>query len=1208
MQDIPKRASKYEGFESYNPSRWLFAIGILLSCFPMLPLIFNSDSALLQGDFVSKMVPSKLVWLNSMIESGRPPFWNQYIFAGTPYWSDIGGGVLYPFNLILLFFSKESIFNGIAWYVLLHFPFTFLGMWLCLRDLNISPTNRAGFSLAYCLSGIVFSSISYRTQIPGFMMMPFMVYFTRTWLRKDHSPWSWHALGLAIVLALGVYGSAVEFTTMAAFLISIAVLFRGSKLQIIQLCFLGLLALLYCAPQLLPGAELLLNSKRADGINDATLYSGYAFHPVRWAELFYPFPFGTVFPNFQYWGPAASTGVQPLYLSVYLGSTVVLGFMGYILRFRSKPFVKYLFLFALLLMSMSYYLPVNLFAIVREFVPIMKPIRYSEKVLVPITFCLVLFSAIGWQSIFIRDSNQKKKTLLLCVLFTLLIALAARVFIEVDGRRIDFVLLLQSSLLVIAQLLLFLFLLPRIPVLWRWRGVFLLLIVAMDLGVHARNLIWPQPLNSLSQPLAKVIQNDIQGEGAQSIQGGGAYRYTSIFLKKVNTKDIQRTSIAENTVLYTVEQQVSRISPSIGVFFNLHDISGAGAMTMGPRLNFFHKLAEFDPNLAVDFLSVRYIGNDIEASTRYRAAVNQDALPYLFVPKRVRYVSSREEVLEQVQAEPELIQTTAWIEAEGHQGGKNGRLIIESFTRVDDGEIRIRVRSNGISEPTYLQVQESFTRHWQAYVNGIPNRVLLANGWAMAIRVKEDCSKGCEILLRYENPLISYGFLFLLLGLVLTFLLYFAFRNKGLQSIHSIREKSIYLGYLKDQIRRDGSIYKVCIFENMLKASPLVSNVYKISSMHPVSRAIVCSIYYLYRYLAIQPNFLKKSVVVAPVFKNEKRILAEELDSTIRNEWASYHKHKKFIPINILLIWPLLKGLFGLPFAYRQSLVLSRHVELFRGMRAAEFYAYFRAIAPAIKRAKMIIVTTDGNPNGMALFALGECYRTTTIFLSHGEPIPPMAKLRAKMAYLLGQHSADVYREHGTRFEELLFQGHKDFEMTYTPLSEAITTVGLFIGKLDQVERLRETIHLINSIFDPQRILLRQHPNFPLNGGTVSQLQSGNLEISEEASIFKDIHRCDLMVIGDSTSHLQVLLCGKPSLYYFDGDQRFYDRYNYLRDGLVMEISESVSMNSINEFYGKSKAAFSAKVGYRLALSQTQADARAALLRWLQHAIHGRNS
>lgn len=423
-------------------------------------------------------------------------------------------------------------------------------------------------------------------------------------------------------------------------------------------------------------------------------------------------------------------------------------------------------------------------------------------------------------------------------------------------------------------------------------------------------------------------------------------------------------------------------------------------------------------------------------------------------------------------------------------------------------------------------------------------------------------------------------------------------------SNRSSRTKTLqecYAAAIRAQVYRDSDPFKRDLFADLLQRSRVIRYGYNLCSSNNLFASITCVLFFVYRLLAIRPR-KRALIIAAPVFGNEKRILATEISPATLAKMYLAEKHKQYIIPNLLRIFPLLYILGNLFFVFRQSAILLRRSPLFVAMRAAELTAYFIYLKRAVSQAKLVIVTTDNNPNGNALFFLAEALDKRSLFISHGEPNPPLHRFHVDMAVLFGEVSKERYRKCGAQIEEVLFHGHKELQREMRPVAlSEIDCVGIFLSKFNSRENLVKLISQINRNFQPGRILLREHPNFRLQRGLRAELIRLGAKTSHRLDIYSDIERCDLIVAGNTTSHLEVLLSGCPSLYYYDGVKEYRDRYGYVASGLILEMDDSVTPTCINEFY--TGAANKTQISKHLSISQTRAESRTAIQRWIEEQV-----
>ena len=115
--------------------RW-FGAGALAVSLPYLPLLFQSDQALLFRDLSAVQIPMRALWVRAVSELGRIPHWDPFHWAGAPYLSDPTQSPLYPLNALLLPFGAQGVARAIPFFVLLHHLALYVGAYLLLQRLR----------------------------------------------------------------------------------------------------------------------------------------------------------------------------------------------------------------------------------------------------------------------------------------------------------------------------------------------------------------------------------------------------------------------------------------------------------------------------------------------------------------------------------------------------------------------------------------------------------------------------------------------------------------------------------------------------------------------------------------------------------------------------------------------------------------------------------------------------------------------------------------------------------------------------------------------------------------------------------------------------------------------------------------------------------------------------------------------------------------
>ena len=134
-----------------------------------------------------------------MLRHGELPFWNQYIFSGTPLLAGFNAGAFYP--LVGLFVILPDRVAWIATEVIL-FSLIAVGMYLFLRALALSTAACVLAAATFSFSGVVLSQVNHVDMTEGFVSIPFMLLAVLHIVRDGR--WRWSVL-------LGVGFALVDF-------------------------------------------------------------------------------------------------------------------------------------------------------------------------------------------------------------------------------------------------------------------------------------------------------------------------------------------------------------------------------------------------------------------------------------------------------------------------------------------------------------------------------------------------------------------------------------------------------------------------------------------------------------------------------------------------------------------------------------------------------------------------------------------------------------------------------------------------------------------------------------------------------------------------------------------------------------------------------------------------------------------------------------
>jgi hypothetical protein len=298
-----------------------------------------------------------------MYSHGELPFWDPYLFSGTPLLAGFNAGAFYP--LVGLFVILPDRVAWIATEVVL-FSLIAVGMYVFLRALRLSTTACVVASATFSFSGVVLSQVSHVDMTEGFASIPFMLLAVLHIVRDGR--WRWSVV-LGIAFALVIFGGAPEAMLDEAFLVIAyaalcAGLDRGAWWRVLTRGGASAaLALALSAVQWLPGIAAISNSQRA------SLGSGFAgsgsFPPANTLLSLVPYLFGgygklgeaTFFSHYNLPEVGIYVGILPLIALLSLWhprwpsrlpgrerrTWYIIGFIGLLLAFGANTPLEHVF-------------------------------------------------------------------------------------------------------------------------------------------------------------------------------------------------------------------------------------------------------------------------------------------------------------------------------------------------------------------------------------------------------------------------------------------------------------------------------------------------------------------------------------------------------------------------------------------------------------------------------------------------------------------------------------------------------------------------------------------------------------------------------------------------------------------------------------------------------------------------------------------------
>lgn len=319
---------------------------IFLLPFILLAPVFVAGKALFWGTPGLQFIPWQATAWETLL-NGELPLWNPWLGMGAPLAANYQSALFYlPNWLGLLAYALGGV-GALAWLqaplAALHLAWAAWGMGRLAQRLHLDPLPQAIAGIAFALGGYLVARLHFLSITFTVAWLPWVLLGVYTLTQKPHHRRSW--LGLAFSLGMMLLAGHAQ---LAWYSILLAGLWAGwlswhsqpsqatwrSKLvelgsAWLRLAGAGLFAAALSAVQLLPTAEYLLQSQRAQAVAFETGLD-YSFWPWHFLTLLAPGLFGSPVQG-NYWGFANYWED-----AIYIGLLPVLLALGVLLRRSSK--------------------------------------------------------------------------------------------------------------------------------------------------------------------------------------------------------------------------------------------------------------------------------------------------------------------------------------------------------------------------------------------------------------------------------------------------------------------------------------------------------------------------------------------------------------------------------------------------------------------------------------------------------------------------------------------------------------------------------------------------------------------------------------------------------------------------------------------------------------------------------------------------------
>lgn len=286
------------------------------------------------------------------------------------------------------------------------------------------------------------------------------------------------------------------------------------------------------------------------------------------------------------------------------------------------------------------------------------------------------------------------------------------------------------------------------------------------------------------------------------------------------------------------------------------------------------------------------------------------------------------------------------------------------------------------------------------------------------------------------------------------------------------------------------------------------------------------------------------------------------LQPVMRNLQNAFLYKKEILPYGLTALYSLRYVLVIISLYKKNNGYIKKSI-------ASDFSSYCLACA-YITIGKLILykvepkVSIFANDHGYpyrALFRIAQNNGIKTVYMQHASVSENFPPLEYDYAFLDGMESFEKYLKDKTCKAKVFLSGPSRFDLKRqvnkdVQYSNDIKKVGIAINEFDNKDKVIELIYQLRSIGNFE-YSIRPHPRQnQYTWQKISKKLGCKFSFANKEDPLTFISTKDIFIAGESSFHLDVAIMGKYSFYYNFTNSATFDNYGYLKNKLVMDITE----------------------------------------------------
>ncbi len=240
-----------------------------------------------------------------------------------------------------------------------------------------------------------------------------------------------------------------------------------------------------------------------------------------------------------------------------------------------------------------------------------------------------------------------------------------------------------------------------------------------------------------------------------------------------------------------------------------------------------------------------------------------------------------------------------------------------------------------------------------------------------------------------------------------------------------------------------------------------------------------------------------------------------------------------------------------------------------------------------------IVFANDHSPLPRAMLMAAKSLQVPTVYVQHASVTPFFPPLSYDLNLLEGQDTLDKYRQNGEITGEVRLIGMPKFDQ-YTNCrntEKQVKRVGICCNKMDKVSDLDNLLNYLSKQLLDLQLTFRPHPADNREFHLPKDVSFSN---GKKESVFDFLQQQDLIIAGNTSTHLEATLLNVVSLYYEFSDYgtEVSDMYGYHKNDLVAKADTQKELVQLILKYAENKPEVYRKAKYYNALVGTENEGK----------------